>query len=186
MLRVLFVIVIFAFITGGTAYGQPRKGKSVVARPAPVKLSPDDYPNLRIQVDAMNEAGVKGDHETVVSSTYPKLVTAMGGRAKMISFMEQTFSQLRLSGIEIKSIETDSITQLERVGTQLFAVIKIKMTVSTLEGDRSSHSSLVGVSADKGNTWKFLSALRQKDFNTMFPAAASKIRVTPMTMENSN
>jgi len=135
------------------------------------------YPGLRDQVEELTKATISGDYLKVVDLTYPKVVAMVGGRDKMTSHLANEHRQDKESGFELQAIDVGGPLQIEKVGSQLFAVLPIKLTAKTPDGVGSNDNWLVGISDDAGNHWTFIRGVEQKRFNLMFPGAAAKIRI---------
>jgi hypothetical protein len=180
MKRVLLSILFCILIAGQFAYGQVKKGKAPPKGVSSVKLSADDYPSLLTQADEVNTAGITGDWEKLADLTHPKIVAMAGGKTAMMALSKAGIEQMASKGFEILSCKNDGVLQIERVGTEIFALIDTSMIMKIPDGRKiQGRSSLVGVSGDRGKTWRFISATNQERFKKMFPAAAVKIKVPP-------
>jgi hypothetical protein len=188
MKRVLFPIFFCILILGQTLHGQVQKKGATAKTTSAPKLSADDYPSLKIHAQEMNTAGLTGDYAKLADYTHPKIVAAAGGRAKLIDLIKKGFDQTKADGFEVVSNDIESIDQIEKIGAELYALIRTKMIVKTPEGKIFFYTSLVGISSDTGNNWKFVSAPDHEQFKVKFPAAAAKItipkRERPALLEN--
>lgn len=180
MKRVLIPTLFCILLVGQIVHGQVIKGKAPAIRASAVKLSAGDYPSLLVQADEVNTAGIAGDWEKLVDLTHPKIVAMAGGKTAMMALAKTGIDQMKSQGFEILSCKNNGVSQIERVGTEIFALIGTSMILKMPDGRKvEGRSSLVGVSGDKGKTWKFISAANQERFKKLFPAAAVKMKVPP-------
>ncbi len=105
----------------------------------------------------VSRAVVKGDHAKVVELTYPKVVEVMGGRNKMISTIDAIMKQMKKDGFAIKSNTIGEPSEMLTEGVNTFVVVPTTLEMTSPNGTLSSKSYLLGISPDKGKTWKFVS-----------------------------
>lgn len=125
---------------------------------------------------------------TLPLATIHEAVEMFDGKDKMLAFLKQDFQQMKAGGFEIISVETGEVEQVEKIENQLFALLPIKLTIKTPNGKGLGESSLIGISNDNGENWKFISGVSQEKFRTVFPKAADKIQIPaeklPAMIEN--
>ena len=135
------------------------------------------YPSLKIQANEVGNATINGDFAKVVDYTYPKVLEMVGGRDKMLTLIKQGDEQNKADGVSYVSVEIGDPGQIEKIDTQIFAVLPMKLTMKAPDGKFIGESALVGISDDGGQNWKFISSVSQKRFNAVFPKAADKIKM---------
>jgi hypothetical protein len=101
------------------------------------------------------QAVVKGDHARLVDLTYPKIVEAMGGRDKMIAFLEVTMKQMKDKGFTIVSVKVAEPGKFLTEGGNTFVVVPTLLEMTAPGGKILGKSYLLGISSDKNKTWKF-------------------------------
>ena len=138
-----------------------------------------DYKNLKSQAEESAKAFIGGDYARLVDLTYPKLVELIGGRAKMISFIEKDMKEMKAQGVEVISMSFDDPTQVIKIGEQWFAVLPSTMKMKVPDGILVGKSFMLGISGDNGERWTFVggSALDEKAIKTLFPAAVGKLKI---------
>lgn len=190
MKRVLLPVFFCILITGQIASGQDKTSvpETKSAKAAPVKLSADDYPSLISRAKDLNAAMISGDYEKVADYTYPKILAMAGGREPLVAFMKKQLGQMQSEGFGLISNDITGVDQIEKVGTEIFAVLRTKMIMKVPQSKAFNHTSLIGISGDQGKTWTFISAIDQARFSSIFPEAAAKINIlaqeAPTLIEN--
>jgi len=141
------------------------------------KIEPtkSDYPSLKIQASEVGKATIDGDFNRVIDYTYPKVVEMGGGREKMLAFIKKDSVQNKADGVAYLSVEIGEPSQIEKIESQIFAVLPMKLTMKSQDGKFIGESALVGISDDGGKNWKFISSIKQERFNKMFPNTGGKI-----------
>jgi hypothetical protein len=101
------------------------------------------------------QAVVKGDHAKVADFTYPKIVEAMGGREKMIAFIDMTMKSMKEKGFAIRSVKVDAPGEFLTEGENTFVVVPTVMEMTAPGGKLVGRSYLLGISSDGSKTWRF-------------------------------
>lgn len=179
----VFCLLFLTLIACGQT--QPSNIEKTTIKIENVKL---DYPSLKIQAEELGKATVTGDFAKVVDFTYPKIVEAFGGREKMIAFLKGDSTQMKSDGFELEAMTIGEIKQIAKVESQVFAVVPITMKIKSPDGEALGESSIVGISNDGGENWKFIDGINQTKFKSKFPKAAEKIQIpaeqSPKAIEN--
>jgi hypothetical protein len=176
----VFVSAAVAFgLCAVTAFGQTTSG-----RPAPSRVELDSkYPTLKKGADEVARVTLSGDFGRLADLTHPKIVNLAGGRDKLIGLIKASIDGLQAQGFTIVSAEPGPPTVIEKIDKRLFAVMPIKTTMKGTAGKFQSLGTLVGISEDEGSGWTFVNALGQAHFDSLFPEAASKIKISSVTFE---
>ena len=111
---------------------------------------------IRSAAEKASLAVVGGRMEAVADSTYPGLVTAMGGRSDMIIALRQSVSDLSKRGLSVEKIEVGEISDTVTAGDQLHAVVRIKRTIKAPTGRQIQDSFMLAISSDAGKNWTFV------------------------------
>jgi hypothetical protein len=146
---------------------------------APAAFGQTDYKNLKSQAEEGSKAFVGGDYGKLADLTYPKLVELIGGRAKMIAYIEKQIAEMKAQGAEVISVSFDDPTQVIKIGGELFAVLPDTLKMKVPDGILVGKSFMLGISGDNGEHWTFVdgSSLDEKAIKTLFPAAAGKLNI---------
>lgn len=183
---ITFCVLILSQLACGQTPQKTDQSKSV-NKPETEQSKPD-YPKLKMQAEDVAKATLQGDFVKVVDYTHPKITEKLGGREKMVAFLKQDSQQMKADGFEIASVEIGEIKKVEKVENELFALISMKMIIKAPNGKGVSESSIVGISNDNGENWKFISDVSQNRFKAVFPKAAEKIQIPeekpPTMIEN--
>ncbi len=187
MNQILFSTIFCLLFLAQIACGQTRPSniEKTTIKTEDVKL---DYPRLKIQAKELGKATVTGDFAQVVDFTYPKIVEAFGGKEKMIAFLKGNSQQMKSDGFELEAMTIGEIKQIAKVESQVFAIVPITMKIKSPNGKALGESSIIGISNDDGESWKFIDGIDQTKFKAKFPKAAEKIQIpveqSPKAIEN--
>jgi hypothetical protein len=179
--RYILVITILLVLCNGIN-GQSAK------RQVPDTTSPGSsvfdasYPEIKAKAKATADALVRADFNTVADHTYPKVIRLMGGRANMISTTAQEMRKMESSGFTIKSVSVVEPNKVQIIGTQIFSIVPMAMTMRVPGGTMLVESFLIAISEDGSKTWKFVDgtiAGNRPMLRRIFPVAADKLRLPP-------
>ena len=159
------------------AYAQTQPLNATSTKPVADEKLKSDLSSLKTQAEEVGKVTIDRNFEKLVNLTYPVIVQKFGGKEKMVAFLSKDSQQMKVDGISLLTMEVGQPAQIEKVDSQVFALLPIKMTIKTPDGKFLGESSLVGISDDDGKSWKFISSIDQTRFNSVFPKAGEKIRM---------
>src|SRR5581483_10238949 len=135
--------------------------------------------NLKRLADESSQAFVKGDFGRVADLTFPKLVALMGGKEKMVAYLEKGTREMKAEGNVIFSMVPGDPTQIETIGEQVFAVLPVTLKIKVDKGTLIGKSFMIGVSNDDGKSWTFVdgSNLDERKMTVLFPTAVGKLKL---------
>lgn len=177
MKQTLYLTIFCVLVLTQIACGQTQPKNIESKTPTKTEEKKTDYPKIKAQAEDVAKATSEGDFGKVVDYTHPKITEKLGGKEKMVAFLKQDSQQMKADGFEIVSVEIGEIKQVEKVENELFALIPMKMTVKAPNGKGVSENSMIGISGDNGENWKFISGVSQDRFKAVFPKAAEKIQI---------
>ena len=177
MIRTFYIIAFFILIFPQINFSQFKPQRNESKTLIKVEKAKLNYGNLQIQAGKISQAGVNGEFNIVVDYTYPIIVEKLGGRERMISFLQNDFAQMKADGFELVSVEVGQAKQIEEIDGQLFAILPTTMIIKSPQGKARGESSIIGISNDTGINWKFISAINQERFKKVFPKVAEKIQI---------
>ncbi|HEX8559268.1 MAG TPA: hypothetical protein VF668_14275 [Pyrinomonadaceae bacterium] len=148
------------------------------AASAQAKLGEAAARQLRAQAEECNRAFVEGDFGRLADYTYPKLVTLLGGREKMVDYLRKSVAEMKADGFEPLSYAPSEPTQVLRAGRETYAVVPATLRMRAPDGVLVSESFMIAVSADGGKTWKFLSggSATPAQLRALLPRVAGRLR----------
>ena len=112
--------------------------------------------NLNTQLKSMSTAFLDEDYKLMAEYTYPKVLEMMGGKEAMIQATENTMSQMKSQGFSFLDINfKDPGLFYEKNGDRQCAITQV-LVMQTPQGKVQSESTLVAISQDEGENWKFL------------------------------
>ena len=173
------IFLVLAF-TSQIACGQPPANQNKSKPQATSVSQQKDYPNLKVQATELAEAFSRKDFDKVASLTYPKLVELMGGRDRMVAFLNQGMKQAEAENVKFLSNTIGEPGEVISVEQQLFAIIPTTLKMKVPEGILAGQSFLIGVSNDKGENWTFVDGsggMNREKLKVLFPAAADKLKL---------
>ena len=136
--------------------------------------------NLKQQADRMCLAVETSDHETLADYTHPKIIDAVGGRAKLI----ESVNGIKASGIAIRDVEIFNYPGdwIEAAG-DYYAVLNksTKMTMPTGAKVKVT-GTLLAISSDRGRNWTFVEGRPRRTLLTVFPKLPSDLLITANTL----
>ncbi|MEJ2880400.1 hypothetical protein [Pedobacter sp. GR22-6] len=150
MKKTLFLI---AFITWGIA------------------VQAQDTAIVKQQAQIMLTAFLKGDLNTLVNYTYPKVVSMMGGKAKMMSMIKTGTEKMKEVGTSFRSGTIGKVSKIYPSGKELHCTVDQNLIMGVKGGYLTTDSQLLGISGDNGKTWTFitLSNLNSTQLKQLFP-----------------
>jgi len=139
-------MLILALICPGFAYAQPTsEALSTVQR--------------------LLEAVRTGEAITVVNLTHPKVHELAGGREKMLSLLTETFRSAKAAGHKLDKVVIGKPSALGRDGEQVFLFVPYIGVSSNKERSTTIEAFYLGISADSGQTWRFVDGSRMDQNN---------------------
>jgi hypothetical protein len=143
--------------------------------------SSGQYKNLKVQADQFNQASLTGDDDRVVALTYPKLIELMGGREEFLANSDAIRSEMESQQLRVLSATAEDPKDIIEVNNQIYAIVPVAMRMKAPEGVLTGRSYMIGVSDDRGENWRFVSAgsgqLDAEQLKLIFPAAADKLQI---------
>lgn len=131
----------------------------------------------------MATATVKGDFKTVIAHTDPETIKKAGGPDAMLKVVTNMFTQLKKSGMSIRSASVGSPGPILQTGNKRFCAVPetVAMAVPannmTPKGVYTAQSTLLAVSTDKGANWYFVNSGSMTDdaLYKLYPEVKGKI-----------
>lgn len=129
------------------------------------------------QAKSYSIAMEKGKWEKVIDLTYHEIVKLAGGEKRYLQQSKNSALQLERQGFFIDKAELSSPSDTVNDGTHLLSVIPMRLTFQGPLGKLYSESSLLAVSKDAGETWKFISMSQtgMDDVLKLFPNGTRKL-----------
>jgi hypothetical protein len=142
-----------------------------------IKPEKIDVKEIKARAEETSNAFVSGDHQKVVDLTYPKLMEIMGGRAKMISFVEQQMKELKTQGFEFVSSSVDDPREVVASDSQFFSIVPYTLKMKTPRGVMTQQSYLLAISNKDTIKWSFIdvTGLEESQVKMVVPDALGKV-----------
>lgn len=146
MKRYITRILLLALICPGFAYAQPTA-------------------EALATVQRLLEAVRKGEARTVVNLTHPKVHELVGGREKMLSVLTDAFQSAKIAGHKLDQVVIGQPSAIGRDGEQVFLFVPYIGVSSNKERSTTIEAFYLGISADAGDTWRFVDGSRMDQQN---------------------
>jgi hypothetical protein len=143
------------------------------------------YPNLKKQADEMGKAMMSGDYEKFVEFLHPRAFEIAGTKQRMISSMKETMKELKDLGVEFGDYIIEAPTKIITENKVIYALMPTISTAKLNNKTSKTVSSLLGISDDDGNNWKFIRLGSQEALKVYFPKIADKFTVTESKTETN-
>lgn len=101
-----------------------------------------------------------GDAKAVVNLTHPKVHELAGGREKILSVLTETFLSAKITGHTLDRVVIGKPSALGRDGKQIFLFVPYIGVSSNNERSTTIEAFYLGISADDGDTWRFVDGSR--------------------------
>lgn len=192
MVQKFCIAALVALLLAPIAQGQARKGRQparssqkrettvAAAASSALSLPPEKSQRLRAQAEEVGQAFERKDFNRMAELTYPKLVEILGGRARMVAFLERGVRELEAEGSAILSTTIGEPLEVISVGKEFYAIVPTVIKIRVKGGVGVGQSYMIGVSADGGENWTFVSAagdLDKEKLKVLFPAAIDKLHL---------
>lgn len=130
-----------------------------------------DPVKIKQQATIMANAFFKGDLNTLMDYTYPKVLARSGGKAKMMASIKKGLEEMKAAGTSFRSVTLGSVSKVYKAGTELHCTIPQHSSMNVPGGYVTSTSPLMGISGDGGKTWTFISAgnMGKAELKQLFP-----------------
>lgn len=116
-------------------------------------------------VHSLLEAVRIGEAKAVIDLTHPKVHELTGGRQKLLSVLTETFRSAKIAGHKLDQVVIGQPSALGRDGKQVFLFIPYIGVSSIKERHTTIEAFYLGISADAGNTWRFVDGSRMDQQN---------------------
>lgn len=140
------------------------------------------YKNLKEQAAIMGAAFTAGDYASFARFTYPKILTALGGQAKLAEILKKNETDMKSQGMTISKISFDEPTTIIKTKTELQSTIAQHTEIKYRGGRAVSTSTLIGISTNNGADWTFIDS-SNKDLPTLrkiVPTLSPQITIPPV------
>jgi hypothetical protein len=134
----------------------------------------------RKQAALMYQAFLRGDFDTFVSFTHPKVVRLMGGPEKVKAELAKVLADGKAQGISVRSATVSPPQQITRSGAHAVQAIVPTELVMVAPGKEGRQTSfLLGLSPDDGRTWKFVDTARVggEAVRKLFPECSPALKI---------
>ncbi len=102
------------------------------------------------------DATISGDYAKVIDYTHPAVLKEAPGRKEAIERIEASFKQMKDAGFSVTKYEVGDPGGFHTQGENTFVVVPTSMEMKSPAGKILDTSYLLGISSDRGKSWKFL------------------------------
>lgn len=112
--------------------------------------------NAEKQATIMAMLLLKKDYKAFTAFTYATVIRMAGGLDKMASYMEESFKGMEGEGFTIAKVKLKNCSKIIHTEKQLQCTLTEIIELKHSDGKLIQKSTLIGISNDKGVTWKFI------------------------------
>ena len=153
-------VAAFAFV-GCSRPTPPTPASASPSAPLPDK--PLTKSEVKQLVEKIGRATLAGDMDTVIDSTYPAIIDAIGGRKKMVVTMEKIAKDMKANGLAFASYDVGEPGDFQTEGGNTFTVVPSKLEITGADTKMVIDSFLLGISPNGGRSWTFIDGGGLKD-----------------------
>lgn len=142
--------------------------------------------NLNGQLNEMKTSFLNEAYLGVVKYTFPKVVEMMGGEEEMLKTTQTTMNSMKAQGYVIEDISFSNPSDIVSQNGFAQCTLNQVLLMKTPEGNIQSTTTLLAVSNDNGENWKFLDASGiPKDLVVeIFPELHPDMEIKPSERKN--
>ena len=142
-----------------------------------IKTEKIDVKEIKARAEEISNSFISGDYQKFVDLTYPKLVELMGGRAKMISSIEQQMKEMKAQGFEFASSSVDVPKEVVASDSQFFSLVPYTLKMKTPQGVMRQESYLLAISDKDSIKWAFIdvTGLEESQLKMVVPDAIGRL-----------
>jgi hypothetical protein len=126
--------------------------RPLIITPETEQMMKNAYDQGQIICDAM----IKKDFATMADYTLPAALELAGGKEKMVAALGAAITKMESTGFHIVSTKVDRPSELVDTSKTVYAILPESLKMDVPNGHGTKDSYLLGVSEDRGATWKFL------------------------------
>ena len=160
----------------------------IAARPMPLAVRPlaSSAEVVMQQAQLMSDANLDHDYAALTDYMYPRLVSALGGRAATIAKMHKEMAAAEDDDYGVIAIQVMSATVPVQAGAELHSVVTCQQYMRGPGVIFRAKTFLVAASSDAGESWTFVNVPKSNPeaIRAIFPAWNAQLKVpTPPDAE---
>lgn len=128
-----------------------------VALAASTPLAQTPLEEIKAGAEETGKAMLSGDYGRLADLTYPKVVEFMGGRAKMVAFLEKEMKEMKAGGFDFMAVSFGQPYGVVKAGGKTFALVPMVLKLKVPDGVVTTDSYLLAVSDAAGKNWTYVS-----------------------------
>jgi hypothetical protein len=123
------------------------------------------------QARKMADGFIKGETEAILDAMYPRALELIGGREKMLATIKKGMKEMKAEGTTFHSFRVTAPDKLYRAKNDVLSIVPEVVVMRTAKGKLQQDSFLLGISSDKGRSWKFIdgAGIQKNDVRSIIP-----------------
>lgn len=109
---------------------------------------------------------------------YSKVLEMVGGKANFVSTLNSSMKPMRSNGFELVGYELGEPNQAVKIDNQVFAVLLSRTTMKIQQKIVTEQGSIIAVSDNDGNDWKFVRVKSKESIKSLFPNVVGKLTIS--------
>lgn len=136
---------------------------------------------IKEQVKIMGDFMLKKDYKSFAQYTYPKVFELMGGEENMIKLMEDGAKGMAENGSYFMTLTVGEPSKVIENDNELQCTIPQVIEMKVSNGTLLVKSTLIAISIDKGQNWKFLDTAEKNilEMKKVLPNLSEKLYLPP-------
>ena len=141
--------------------------------------------NLNSQLQLMKKYFIEENYAEYINFIYPEIIESFGGKEKMIELSQTSMKKLKDKGFSVKDITFKNPSKFVIIESETQFTITQELLIQTPVNKILSETTLIGISEDKGKTWKFIAGSKKSKEAMLkeFPNLSSDLNILPQTQK---
>jgi hypothetical protein len=130
-----------------------------------------DPQKIKTQAELTAQALLKGDYETFIEFTYPKVIEMLGGKEKMMAMLKNGTMEMEQQGIGFESVTIGTPSASVQAGEEIHCLVPQTIIMKIPNGKIKTETFLLAISPDNGGRWFFIdtSNLKMENVTKVLP-----------------
>lgn len=136
-----------------------------------------DNKTIKEQAEETGQSLLRGDYETLLKFTYPRVIEMVGGKDRMISLIKKGKVEMEQEGVSFETVTIGEPSETVKAGEELHCLVPQTIVMKVPNGKLKTESYLLAISKDNGNSWFFIETvnLTMDNVKTVLPNYNSEL-----------
>lgn len=141
--------------------------------------------NLNNQLQLLRKYFLEKNYDQFANLVYPSIYKMAGGKAKMIQLTKNSITKMENDGFHFIDLKFKNPSSFVKKGKETQFTINQEITMKTPKGNILADYTLIGISNDNGQNWKFIdtSGKSKETMLKYFPNLSKDLIITSKTQK---